>query len=147
MPRRSTAWKAAERRVAGFFGTMRRPLSGAWGPGGRDDIIHSHLFVECKHYSKSAVMSLFQKTREKAIVEGKIPLLALSQYQGRGQNAGFLICFHSSNTADVFSQMCHQLESHVLLKLKRHISEILSDRPKLMPEKKRLRFKPARELL
>jgi len=75
-------WKKFERWVAGKFGTVRRPGSGAHGTkqGGQDDIKHPFLFVEAKHLQNLYTHTLFKEARIKARQDGgKIPILALHQ--------------------------------------------------------------------
>jgi hypothetical protein len=75
---RST-WKRFEQRVAAFFGTRRKPLSGGNSGGSRSDSQHEHLFIEAKLRAKSPVHRLFAKTEALAAKEGKVPLLALQE--------------------------------------------------------------------
>lgn len=75
---RST-WKKFERRVAAFFGTKRKPLSGGNSGGSRSDSQHERLFIECKLRAKSPVHRLFAEVETMAAKEGKTPMLALQE--------------------------------------------------------------------
>jgi hypothetical protein len=96
-------WKAAERRVAAMFGTLRQRLSGS---SGRDDETaadtkHPVLFIEVKYREKHAVRTLFDKTRKLARREGKTPLVALVD-KGR---PGFLLCLHIDDLPVVANEL------------------------------------------
>ncbi len=75
---RST-WKKFERRVAAFFGTRRKPLSGGNSGGSRSDSEHEQLFIECKLRAKSPAHRLFAAVEQLAAKEGKTPILALQE--------------------------------------------------------------------
>lgn len=83
MTDRST-WKKFERRVAAFFHTKRKPLSGGNSGGSRSDSQHERLFIECKLRAKSPVHRLFAETVKLAEKEGKVPLLALQEKSHAG---------------------------------------------------------------
>jgi hypothetical protein len=74
------AWKAFERRVAAFWGCLRNIGSGTLG---RPDLLsasdstHPYLFIEAKHHKRHAARTLWDKTKELAKKERKIPILAL----------------------------------------------------------------------
>lgn len=93
------AWKAYERVVAKYFGSTRTPLSGGNGKQTRSDSLHPKLYVECKYSAKSALDSLFQETKEKAIKENKIPIICTKK---KGTD-GFLITIHSSDFKDMIT--------------------------------------------
>jgi hypothetical protein len=78
MTDRST-WKKLERRVAGFFGSTRAPLSGGNGKQTRSDTLHPALFIEAKLRAKSPVHRLFAKVETLAAKERKTPILALQE--------------------------------------------------------------------
>lgn len=86
-------WKAAERRVAGFFGTQRTALSGGNSKITRSDSMHKKLFIEAKLRVKHAVVSLWRETKVLAEKEGKIPVICLNE---KGKE-GFWIMCHSSD--------------------------------------------------
>lgn len=87
------AWKAAERRVAALLGTRRNSLSGSNSKMTSSDTLHEKLYVEVKHPARSAVWTLFKKTRKQAEKEKKTPILAI----GQKSHKGFLFCVHSSD--------------------------------------------------
>ena len=70
-------WKVAERRVADLFGTTRTPLSGGNGKVTRSDTLHDSLFIECKYWTKFALVDLFCETAGLAAKEKKFPILVL----------------------------------------------------------------------
>jgi len=74
-----TTWQKFERRVAAFFGTKRKPLSGGNSGGGRSDSQHERLFIECKLRAKSPVHRLFAGVEKQAAKEDRVPLLALQE--------------------------------------------------------------------
>lgn len=80
-----------------MFGSTRTPLSGGNSKITRSDSFHKRLFIECKHGIKSAFWTLYLATKPKAKKEGKTPVLCM----GNKNQEGFLICFHSSDTAKV----------------------------------------------
>lgn len=89
-------WKQFERKAAAFFGTKRRACSGSYGHldgKGRDDCMHEELFIECKHNKSLPVMRLYERTRDLADKESRIPVLALHE---KGKE-GFLIVVHCSD--------------------------------------------------
>lgn len=80
---RST-WKAAERRVAAYFGSTRTPLSGGNSKHTRSDTLSPDVFVETKYRAHSATASLFDKTAELARKEGKLPVVVLVTKRRKG---------------------------------------------------------------
>jgi len=86
---RST-WKAFERRVAGFWGSVRNALSGGNSKLTRSDSIHPRLFISCKHGIRSAFWTLYKEELPKAEAEDKTVVLAL----GNKNHDGHLIAFH-----------------------------------------------------
>lgn len=87
-PTSKSCWKGLELTVAKFFGTKRVPLSGSnSGHGTNSDSLHPKLYIECKLRNKFSLWSLFKDTEKKAIVEKKIPVVALKQ---KGET-GFLL--------------------------------------------------------
>lgn len=89
----SNTWKNVERRVAKFFSAERTPLSGGNSKHTRSDSLHDKLFIETKHRKKMAIWTLYDKTKELAKKEDKIPILALHEKHRKG----FLICMHKDN--------------------------------------------------
>lgn len=88
-----STWKGGERRVAGFFGTVRTPLSGINGGITASDTLHEALFIEVKMRAKHAAVTLWDDTKAKATKEGKVPVVAL-QEKGR---PGFWVLVHSDD--------------------------------------------------
>lgn len=75
-----TAWKRDERRVGGFLGTNRTPLSGGGSRHTRSDTLHPSLFVEVKTRSAvpptwPAIRHLFEEIEEAARAEHKRAVL------------------------------------------------------------------------
>lgn len=95
------SWKAFERTVARFFGCCRNSLSGIMSKLTASDTVHERLFIECKHGQKIPAWSLFQKTRELAKKEGKIPVLALRK---TGAKTWLVIC-EADNLSDVADEI------------------------------------------
>ena len=93
-------WKARERKTAGYFGTVRNPLSGGHSRHTRSDSLHEQLFIEHKHSVRHAITNLWDKTKEMADVENKIPVVTLS-VKGR---PGFWVMCHSSDLTAVANQ-------------------------------------------
>ena len=87
------AWKQRERQVAAYFGGERNALSGGNSKVTRADVVHPHLFIECKLRKKHSVVSLWDDTKAIAKQEGKTPVIALCE-KGR---AGFWIMVHSDD--------------------------------------------------
>jgi hypothetical protein len=86
-PKKTTSrrtWKLFEQRVADLFGAKRTPLSGMSNAITKADIIHNHVFAECKLRASMPVWDLFIETEEKAKKEDKIPLVALQKKNQKG---------------------------------------------------------------
>jgi len=73
------AWQLFEARVAAFFGTRRKPLSGGDSGGSRSDSLHDQLYIEAKLRAKSPIHRLFAAVEKQAAAEGKTPVLALQE--------------------------------------------------------------------
>jgi len=73
------AWKKLERDTAKLFSTKRTPLSGINSAHTGSDTLHHRLYIECKLRKNSAVHTLYEKTANAAVIEDKIPVLALKQ--------------------------------------------------------------------
>lgn len=88
-------WKAAERKVAAYFGTLRQRLSGSSGRADETaaDTKHPVLFIEVKYRAEHAVRTLMDSTRKLAAKEGKLPIIALVS---KGK-PGFLAVIHSDD--------------------------------------------------
>jgi len=96
MPRQT--WKYAEDRLAAFFGTARRPLSGMnHGTGQRDDGLHPLLFLESKHGKRLPLFPLYRETKMKADREKRVPVIGL---QEKGRH-GILLVIHSGDFEEV----------------------------------------------
>ena len=101
MPTRST-WKKAEQRLAGVFGACRRPLSGSNSrSGGSDDAMHARLYLENKYRKKNSVWTLFREVRDKAIAEGKTPVIGLQETNAKG----ILLVIHSQDLQLVLEEL------------------------------------------
>lgn len=90
-------WKATERRLATFFNTRRTPLSGGNSGHTRSDTLSPHIFLESKSSKKSAIWTLYKKTRPLAKAEGK-PCVLVHHLDS---HEGFLITFHSNDLQEV----------------------------------------------
>ena len=66
----------------------------------RSDTLHKWLYIENKYRARDAMLTLFADTKEKAAVEGKIPVVAL---HGKGKK-GFLVVVHIDDIELVLSQ-------------------------------------------
>lgn len=91
------SWKATERRTATFFNSTRTPLSGGNSGHTRSDTLSKYVFVESKSSKKSAIWTLFKKTRPLAKKEGK-PCVLVTHLD---HHEGFLITFHSGDLQEV----------------------------------------------
>jgi hypothetical protein len=98
-----TSWKRRERNAASLFGAQRQVLSGSCGRGerGRSDTTHDQLFIESKLRASSSVRSLWEKTRELARREHKVPVLTL---YSKGKH-GALIVVHEDDLAAVAAEL------------------------------------------
>lgn len=96
-------WKAAERRVAALFGTLRQRLSGSSGRADETaaDTKHPILFIEVKYREKHTVRTLFDATAKLARKEGKAPLVALVDKC----KPGFLLCLHIDDLSLIAAEM------------------------------------------
>ena len=99
MATHKNTWKAAERKVAAMFGTLRQRLSGSSGRPDEtaSDTKHPRLFIEVKYREIHSVRTLFDATAKLAKKEGKITLVALVDKR----KPGFLLCFHSNDLAAI----------------------------------------------
>jgi hypothetical protein len=93
-------WKAIERKVAKFFGTLRTPLSGSHSAHTRSDTLHDILYIETKLRERHTAVSLWQQTNNKAKKENKIPCVVLAE---KGKT-GFWLVVHSSDLVAVANQ-------------------------------------------
>ena len=89
MPDKS--WKAFERRVAKFVGGQRRGadfLNRERG-GGKDDVVHPTLSVECKLLSSVSYCDLLNaaKQAEKNCGDGKLPLAIVKKKGAQDKDA------------------------------------------------------------
>lgn len=75
----SYQWKNTEKKTAEDLATERTPFSGSTSGLTSSDTLHPNLFVEIKTKKKHAVKTLYNKTRELAKDEGKVPLVVLRE--------------------------------------------------------------------
>jgi hypothetical protein len=96
-------WKAAERKVAASFGTLRQRLSGSSGRDdeSRSDTKHPRLFIEVKYRAVHTTRTLFDATKALADKERKLPVVALVD-KGR---PGFLLCVHSDDLEEFATEV------------------------------------------
>ena len=80
----SKTWKHREREVAKLFRTTRTPLSGGGSKHTRSDSLSKALFVEQKHRRRHAVLSLYDQTAKLAKLEGKLPVVTLTEHRREG---------------------------------------------------------------
>ena len=90
-------WKVRERQVSALFKSTRTPLSGGNSGHTRSDTLSSEFFVEHKHRKTHAVYQLWKDTRDMARVEGKTPVVTLSQ----SGEKGFLVVVHSDHFVEI----------------------------------------------
>jgi hypothetical protein len=98
-----SSWKRRERNAAALFGSRRKVLSGS---SGRDDQTcsdsdHPRLFIEGKLRAASSVRSLWEKTRELAKREGKVPVLTLYTKH----KPGALVVVHENDLVIVAAEL------------------------------------------
>jgi hypothetical protein len=108
MPTHRRTWQKTEDRAARFFGAKRRVLSGSANRGdiGGDDASHPTLFIESKLRASSAVRTLHDAVRKRAMKEGnKTPVVCLF---GK-HRPGFLLCIHSDDLAIVLAEFAAAL--------------------------------------
>lgn len=90
-------WKAFERVVADFFGTIRNPLSSRFSRHDTmSDTLHEDLYIEAKRdrqYFSATISKLIDDTEEKAKKEKKVPVICLKRHNKRG----FYLVVHSSD--------------------------------------------------
>lgn len=100
----SGTWKAFERTVASFFGSVRTALSGGNSKVTRSDTHHPDLYIECKYRARCSLHTLYEDTKKKAEAEGKIPILCTKQKN----STGFLVTVHSSDYNALFRKGNHE---------------------------------------
>ena len=91
------AWKADERKVAKFFGTVRNPLSGSASRHTSSDSLHENLFIDNKREQNHSILNRWRIIQLKAKLERKIPVLTLTE----PKQAGFWIVVHSDDLLKV----------------------------------------------
>ena len=96
-------WKAAERRVAKFFGSTRNPLSGENSKHTGSDTLSEFFFIETKYRARQAVVELLQATMEKAARECEGDKIAALALVAKGR-LGFAVVVHSLDLED----FCYQ---------------------------------------
>jgi hypothetical protein len=91
-------WKVFERIAARFFGGDRIVPSDTRSQG---DVLHDFLYVECKAYLKQvpAVVTLFNKTEDRAKKEKKVPVVCLKR---KGTSGGFLVVCSADDLEKVY---------------------------------------------
>lgn len=94
-------WKAVERRVAAFFGTVRNSLSGGNSKMTRSDSLHPTLYIESKWRQKHSAITLWNDTAAKAKREQKIPVVILAEKS----RPGFWVLCHSSDLKKVAGEV------------------------------------------
>ncbi len=82
-------WKAIERRIAGFFGTVRTPLSGQNSRHTGSDTLHNNLFIEIKMRKRIPFLKTFKDTIKLSQKENKIPLVVFVE---KGSQTPILMC-------------------------------------------------------
>jgi hypothetical protein len=78
-------WQKFEARVAAYFGTVRKALSGSGGQEDqtRSDSLHPTLYIECKYSTPPvALVTLWKDARRKAAKEGKGPVVVACTVRG-----------------------------------------------------------------
>jgi hypothetical protein len=103
------SWKRRERAAAAIFKALRQPLSGSSGRASvtTSDSDHPRLYIECKLRERHAVRTLYDKVKEKAGREKKLPVLTLYD-KGR---PGCLIVIHSDNLDGFVAEQAREVES------------------------------------
>jgi hypothetical protein len=101
------AWKAFERRVSGFFGGERNPLSGGNGKHTRADVIHPDLFIECKQRASHAVLRTWDEADKQAKKENRLPVVVL----GEKNRPGFWIVCKEEDFLAVSLSLSRKRES------------------------------------
>jgi len=87
MPKKT--WKDRERKTARWFGSERNPLSGGNSRHSRSDSLHEFLFIEHKHRKTNPTIHLWDKCKEMANKESKIPVVTLSVH---GRPGFWVLC-------------------------------------------------------
>jgi len=100
-PTSRSTWKASERRIAAKFGTKRTPLSGGNSGHTRSDTLHPRLFVEAKLRPTHSAVTLWRGTAELAKLEGKTPVVCLTE---KGKK-GFWVMCHIEDFAAVAAEL------------------------------------------
>lgn len=69
-----------------MFGAERNIGSGSQGrkDKSRSDSTHERLFLECKHRQSHSVVTLWDDAQEKAVKEGKVPVVILTEARRKG---------------------------------------------------------------
>jgi hypothetical protein len=100
-----SSWKRRERSAARLFGTERQVLSGSCGRDGRSrsDATHQRLFIESKLRAAWAVRSLWERTRELARREHRLPVLTLYAKA----KPGALIVVHENDLVAVAAELAN----------------------------------------
>lgn len=83
-------WQKFEQRVASWFGTTRKALSGSGNQPGEttSDTNHPRLYIECKYRAAHAAVHTWDDAKPKADAEGKVLVVALGV---KGRSGGWLL--------------------------------------------------------
>ena len=84
-----------------MFSAKRNPLSGGNSGHTRSDSLHPKLFIECKINKRSALWTLFNKTKKLAESEKKTPVLAI----GLKNHEGFLLVTHINDCKKILKEI------------------------------------------
>lgn len=99
-------WKSKERTLASLFGTMRRALSGGnSNSGGRDDVKHPRLFIECKYRKEHAIWALWRQCVLFAGKELKLRKRRVVIALYERQQEGCLLVVHQNDIPLVVSEL------------------------------------------
>ncbi|MEM3408381.1 MAG: hypothetical protein QXP36_00230 [Conexivisphaerales archaeon] len=79
------SWKNLERKIAKIRNTTRTPLSGINSKITGSDIIDEKFFVECKLRKSSSIWHLYDKTKQNAVKEKKVPIVVVKQKHKKGE--------------------------------------------------------------
>lgn len=93
----SGTWKAIERRIATYFGTVRNPLSGSNGKHSGSDSLHPSLYIEVKYRERHSAVSLWRDTALRAKLEGKTPVVCLAEKN----KTGYWLVVHSDHLTKI----------------------------------------------
>lgn len=116
-------WKFAEDRLAAFFNTKRRPLSGALSYGSKtfwrgqkkergDDGLHERIWLESKYGAQHALVvhawDLYDKSQAQCTEETNNKLYPVIGLQ-KSSRQGILLCVHSKHLEKLSIEYLTQL--------------------------------------